>query len=181
MHPTTRPLPTWARILSALALTVAFLAGGVSAAAAEPGDPDHPTGDPCAPQPDAPWCSGPSLRECPGGAEVPETDPCPGNGDAIGDPSPWAGLPRGVDPYTDADREARCDAVNADPSGFVRCDRLGEAGCTVGYCWSADEGRLAALAVVDELPATGPDRFVVLALLGAMATVAGVGILRRTR
>lgn len=36
---------------------------------------------------DAPFCGGPSMKECAGGAEVPEDEVCPGNDtDALGDP-----------------------------------------------------------------------------------------------
>lgn len=44
-----------------------------------------PTTDPCTPEyADAPFCAGPSLRECPGGLEVAEDAACPGNFDLAG-------------------------------------------------------------------------------------------------
>lgn len=61
----------------------------------------------------APWCAGPSMRECAGGAEVAEDQPCPGN-----DTAALGEAPRGEAPEADpgsAEYEDARTPVPADP------------------------------------------------------------------
>lgn len=178
---TTRPRAA----LRLTALLVAFVAAAALsiaigvAAHAEPGDPGHPP-DICAETPDAPYCAGPSVRECPGAGEVPEDQPCPGNDtDALGgEPVP-------------EDWESICNRINDDQSFPARCDRLGENGCRFAHCIVRDPVKFAALGVDDDappdadpaatpdvLPATGAGHWA-LGLAGVLSIAGGFALTRK--
>lgn len=129
----------------------------------------------CKENPEASFCSGPSMRECPGANDVPEDQLCPGNDTtALGDP-----------------HEGEFDwlecADGSEPNEYHQCpvpiNTEREACFDAGGAWTSDgtctETATPAPAPVDTLPETGIND----ALFGtALAMIAfGVGLLRYVR
>lgn len=112
----------------------------------------------------APFCEGESVRECPGGIEVAENAACPGNAEladgALGSPDP-------VD-VASCEEDGSCDDS---------CTAPARGDCTLGE--TTAEVVVPEPGQIAELPATGPDQIVSLALMAAMALTAGIGIIRR--
>lgn len=106
---------------------------------------------------DAPFCAGPSLRECPGAGEVPETEPCPGNGAVVG-----VVIPDEVD-IVSCEEDGTCDD-SCTPPARGDCTLPGEV--------------TTAPPPAAELPATGPAD---LLAPGLALVLIGTALLRKVR
>ena len=90
--------------------------------------------DICTPEyADAPFCAGPSLRECAGGVEVAEDEACPGNDlDALGEPPAHPARPTPTDPLPEpgGTNASACARFDGDGDAATSC-YVDEDGFTV--------------------------------------------------
>lgn len=118
----------------------------------------------CEHDPAAPFCAGPSLRECDDGTEVAEDQPCPTA--AVVTPDCWGDDDGCVGPADEQTYSCEDDGTCDDS-----CSTPARGDCT------AETGQPAPPPA--ELPATGTPAD--LALAAAMALAAGAAVLARTR
>lgn len=124
---------------------------------------------------DAPFCAGESLQECPDGTEVAENTTCT----TTTLPDCWTNEEGCVGPATNQTYDS------PDPVDVSSCEEDGtcDDSCTAparGDCTLGQEVTVVPdEPVLAELPATGPDQIVSLALMAAMALTAGIGLIRR--
>lgn len=122
--------------------------------------PEQPPDQICEHDPQAPFCAGPSMRECPGAGEVPENTACPGNDTGALGATPGS-----------CEEDGSCDDSCTPPArGDCHQTEIGTAHVTT----PPHQIELA------ELPATGVGVDMLL-LVGAAAVAAGFDLVYRRR
>lgn len=139
----------------------------------------------------APWCGGPSLKECPDGTEVPEDAACP---DMVppttAKPECWYAEPRcdvGPPPVPSSGigsceqgGPAFGDGTECDS---ISCEEIGTCDHTENYDLEVAETSSISVSK-DDIPMlaeTGISDPSVILLLGLASVAAGIGMLRKVR
>lgn len=196
MHDFNKENKTKFAFVVILALAFLLLVFNQSSASATPD---------CDLYPDTSWCSGPSMKECPQGVEVPETEDC--NSYSNTDCEDWERSARGYCPgepghqeeidglYDDThscEQDGTCDDSCSPPArddclegefDWLECQDDSEPD-EHNMCPVPDfERALPLTKSVDELPRTGisEDWLVILALVSTTAGIAILGVTRSTK